>query len=69
MIKHHVVKLNKPDVMLANDCLLQLESLGVLDKKSKKRIIKKIKNGYATHTGHNALNHVYSFIDEIFNKK
>lgn len=66
MIKNHPLNLSKPDTILANDCLKQLEQLGVLDKKSKKRIRSNIKSGYATHTGNKAVNHIYGFITELF---
>ena len=69
MLKVHNLKLSKPDAILANDCLLQLEQLGVLDEKSKKRIRKQIKSGSAIHTGHEALIHVHSFIETLFKNK
>ena len=69
MIKFYNHNLNKPDVILAHDCLLQLEQLGVLDKKSKKRIRSNIKNGYVVNAAHRAHDHVYEFINVIFSKK
>ena len=61
-------KLIKPDAILANDCIEQLKSLGVLDKKSEKRIRKSIENSVMNQSINNEVKRTNGFINELFRR-
>jgi len=56
----------KPDLKLVNDCILQLELLNVIDKKSKKQIIDKTKTAYISNNYSKNLVSSDIEFDEIF---
>ena len=68
MITKHP-SLSRPDTILATDCLKQLEQLGVVDKKSQKKIEKRIHDGYATWEANRVFTEINSFITKLFKGK